>query len=94
MLDKDAYTSPLPIDGKGDLAEKTLRRAIVSCVLQPGERLSEASLVQEFALGRGAVRAALAQLKASGLVSSSPRSGWVVAPVSASEIRELCAARR
>jgi DNA-binding GntR family transcriptional regulator len=94
MLDKDAYASPMPTDGKGDLAEKTLRRAIVSCVLQPGERLSEALLVQEFALGRGSVRAALAQMKASGLVSSSPRSGWVVTPVSAGEIRELCAARR
>lgn len=94
MLDRDAYASPLPSDGKGELAEKALRRAIVACVLQPGERLSEASLTEEFGLGRGAVRAALARLQASGLVASAPRSGWVVVPVSSGEIRELCAARR
>ncbi|MCX8998425.1 GntR family transcriptional regulator [Rhizobiaceae bacterium BDR2-2] len=94
MLDNDAYTSPVSLEGKGDLAEKSLRSAIVNCVLAPGERLSEAELAREFALGRGAVRAALARLKASGLVSSSARSGWSVTPVSASEIREVSAARR
>lgn len=94
MLDNEAYMSPLPLEGKGDVAEKALRSAIVNCILTPGERLSESALTEEFALGRGAVRAALARLKASGLVSSSARSGWAVAPVSASEIRELSAARR
>lgn len=79
---------------KIDLAEKALRNAIVNCVLAPGERLSESALATEFALGRGALRAALARLKASGLVSSSARSGWVVTPISAGEIRELSAARR
>ncbi|OBZ93378.1 hypothetical protein ADU59_21160 [Pararhizobium polonicum] len=94
MLDNDAYASPVPPEGKAELAERALRSAIVGCVLAPGERLSEAALAEEFALGRGAVRAALARLKASGLVSSSARSGWEVAPISANEIRELSAARR
>ena len=94
MLDNDAYTSPVSLEGKGDLAEKALRNAIVNCVLAPGERLSESALATEFALGRGALRSALARLKASGLVSSSARSGWVVTPISAGEIRELSAARR
>ncbi|PQZ50015.1 GntR family transcriptional regulator [Ochrobactrum sp. MYb15] len=94
MLDNDAYTSPVSLESKGDLAEKALRNAIVNCVLAPGERLSESALATEFALGRGALRSALARLKASGLVSSSARSGWVVTPISAGEIRELSAARR
>lgn len=94
MLDDDAYTSPAPADGKALSAERALRSAIVHCVLKPGERLSEAGLCSEFALGRGAVRAALARLQASGFVSATARSGWVVTPVSAGEIREVVNARR
>lgn len=94
MLDHDAYASPLPPQGKGEAAERALRSAIVHCVLAPAERLSEVELAREFGLGRGAVRAALARLQASGFVSSSARSGWSVTPVSAAEIRELSAARR
>ena len=94
MLDQEGYTSPVPLHGKGEAAGRALRSAIVHCVLAPGERLSEAELAREFGLGRGAVRAALARLQASGFVSSTARSGWVVTPVSAAEIRELSAARR
>lgn len=67
MLDNDAYASPTPAGGKGRSAERALRSAIVHCVLAPGERLSEARLAHEFALGRGAVRAALARLQAAGV---------------------------
>lgn len=94
MLDQDAYASPAPPAGKAEAAERALRSAIVHCMLGPGERLSEAKLVKEFALGRGAVRAALSRLQAGGFVTSSARSGWRVAPISAGEIRETCAARR
>lgn len=94
MLDQEGYTSPVPLHGKGEAAGRALRSAIVHCVLAPGERLSEAELAREFGLGRGAVRAALARLQTSGFVSSTARSGWVVTPVSAAEIRELSAARR
>lgn len=94
MLDNDAYASPAPTGGKGEAAERALRSAIVHCVLAPGERLSEARLAQEFALGRGAVRAALTRLQAAGFVSASARSGWSVSPISASEIREVVSARR
>lgn len=94
MLDQQAYNSPAPSQGKGEAAERALRSAIVHCVLVPGERLSEAELAREFGLGRGAVRAALAKLQTSGFVSSTARSGWLVTPISAAEIRELSAARR
>jgi DNA-binding GntR family transcriptional regulator len=94
MLDNDAYASPTPAAGKGDAAERALRSAIVHGILRPGERLSEAGLAHEFALGRGAVRTALARLQVSGFVSASARSGWSVAPISAGEIREIVLARR
>lgn len=94
MLDQEAYNSPLPLQGKGEAAERVLRSAIVHCALAPGERLSEVGLAREFGLGRGAVRAALARLRSGGFVSSAARSGWSVTPVSAAEIRELGAACR
>ena len=94
MLDNDAYSSPTHNPAKGLSAEQTLRSAIVHCVLKPGEILSEARLCDEFGIGRGAVRTALQRLQASGLVASAPRSGWSVSPVSATEIREVIAARR
>ncbi|MFC0279747.1 GntR family transcriptional regulator [Falsigemmobacter intermedius] len=83
-----------PATGDSLQATRILRDAIVSCVLPPGARLSEVVLARDFDIGRGALRAALRALQESGLVSSSPRSGWRVTPVSAPEIREVCAARR
>lgn len=80
--------------GDSTAARQILCRAIVACDLRPGARLSEAVLAQDYNLGRGALRAALRSLQDSGLVASSPRSGWRVTPVSAAEIREVCAARR
>lgn len=94
MLDNDAYAPPTRMAGKGHSAERTLRSAIVHGVLLPGQRLSEVGLAQEFAFGRGAVRAALARLQMGGFVSASARSGWSVAPISAGEIREVVSARR
>ncbi|WP_158617251.1 GntR family transcriptional regulator [Falsigemmobacter faecalis] len=89
-----AEAAVLPMTGDSPQATRILRRAIVTCALPPGARLSEVVLAREFHLGRGALRAALRALQESGLVSSSPRSGWRVTPVSAPEIREVCAARR
>jgi DNA-binding GntR family transcriptional regulator len=94
MLDNDAYSSPLPTVGKGLSAERALRNAIVHGVLLPGERLSETGLCQQFAIGRAAVRVALAQLQERGFVSSAARSGWRVTPICAAEIRETITARR
>lgn len=93
MLDNDTYSSPLHPLGKGLSAERALRAAIVHGVLQPGERLSETGLCQQFAIGRAAVRVALAQLQERGFVASAARTGWHVTPVSAAEIREVMAGR-
>ncbi len=93
MLDNDVYSSPLHPLGKGLSAERALRAAIVHGVLRPGERLSETGLCQQFAIGRAAVRVALAQLQERGFVASAARAGWHVAPVSAAEIREVMTGR-
>ena len=95
MLDREPYgLSPISPQGQSDAAESALRNAIVRCELEPGVRFSEVELCSKFAFGRGAIRAALSRLQGQSFVSSAARSGWLIAPISASEIREVSAGRR
>jgi len=77
-----------------DFTYTRLRGAILACEIAPGELVSESGLVARFGLPKAAVRAALAKLEATGLVSASPRRGWRAAPLTAATIRALVAARR
>jgi DNA-binding GntR family transcriptional regulator len=79
---------------KRSFAEKRLREAILWCELEPGSVVSEASLVDRFGLGRAAVRAGLARLAATGLVSSAAREGWTIRPITGALIGEVVGARR
>jgi DNA-binding GntR family transcriptional regulator len=66
-----------------------LRRAIVRLELAPGSGVSEAQLVSEFGLSKAAVRAALARLRAEGLVVAEPRRAHVVAPLTLRDVLEI-----
>jgi DNA-binding GntR family transcriptional regulator len=97
MLDR---SQPLAADrhpsaeAKNSFAWRRLRHAVVTCELQPGEHCSEATLAERFGLGRAAVRMALAALAAQGLMTSRPRLGWQVAPITPGSIVELADTRR
>ncbi|CAN7655102.1 GntR family transcriptional regulator [Rhizobium rhizogenes] len=89
--------SPFLTTGMPDtvsIAEDRLRHAIISGALAPGVRLSEVGICRDYGVGRGIVRAALARLAHSGFVSSQPRSGWKVAPITAIGLREVILGRR
>jgi DNA-binding GntR family transcriptional regulator len=70
-------------------AYRRLRRAIVRVELAPGTPISEAQLVDRFGFSKAAVRAALARLRAEGLVLSEPRRGHVIAPLTMRDVREI-----
>lgn len=74
-------------------AYRTLRGAIVSGVLAPGERLSPAELSARFGLGPTPIREALARLAAENLAVAFEQRGYRVAPLSGTELRELLALR-
>src|SRR3954462_14840967 len=57
--------------------------------LAPGAGVSEAQLVNEFGLSKAAVRAALARLRAEGLVVAEPRRAHVVAPLTLRDVLEI-----
>jgi DNA-binding GntR family transcriptional regulator len=66
-----------------------IRTLIISGVFAPGERLVEAALAERFAVSRGPVRTALAELERVGLARSVPRRGMQVATFTRADIDEL-----
>jgi DNA-binding GntR family transcriptional regulator len=73
----------------GAAAYERLREAIVRVELEPGTPVSEAQLVERFRFTKAAVRAALARLRAEGLVLAEPRRGHVVAPLTMRDVLEI-----
>ena len=76
-------TKPIPPQLYG-----ILRQRIVDNTLEPGERISEACLAQEFDVSRTPLRAALQQLAADGLVSVRPQVGTLVASLDFGQLNE------
>lgn len=74
---------------KTSAAYERLRHAIMRLELAPGAGVSEAQLVSEFGLSKAAVRAALARLRAEGLVVAEPRRAHVVAPLTLRDVIEI-----
>ena len=73
----------------GAAAYQRLREAIVRVELAPGSPVSEAQLVERFGFTKAAVRAALARLRAEGLVLAEARRGHVVAPLTMRDVLEI-----
>jgi DNA-binding GntR family transcriptional regulator len=67
----------------------SLRDAILSGSLKPGERLVEKEISQGMHTSRGPLREALQQLEQEGLVMSFPYRGSFVSRISAVEVREV-----
>lgn len=67
----------------------SLRDAILSGSLKPGQRLVEKEISQGMHTSRGPLREALRQLEQEGLVMSFPYRGSFVSRISAVEVREV-----
>jgi DNA-binding GntR family transcriptional regulator len=70
-----------------------IKGRIIDLTYQPGERLSETKLAEEFGLGRSPIRTALSRLESEGWVRISPQSGTFVCSLSEREIQELTVLR-
>jgi DNA-binding GntR family transcriptional regulator len=71
-----------------------LRSDILTGTFSPGERLTEVSLAERYAVGRGSIRAALVELRAEGLVDIEANRGAVVRRISLEEAIEIAEARK
>lgn len=71
------------------LAVEALKAHVLSGVVTPGQRLTEAALSAQLSVSRATVRTALHQLTLEGLVHQIPYTGWEVARLTAQDAWEL-----
>ena len=65
----------------GEQLYALLRRAIVTCRLNPGDAIVEAAVTDRLGVSRTPLREAFRQLAADGLVDVRPQSGTFVSPI-------------
>ena len=76
-----------------DVVFQTLRQAILSGKLQPGERLMEIHLARELGVSRTPVREAIRKLELEGLVNMIPRRGAVVGEITRTDLEDVLEVR-
>jgi GntR family transcriptional regulator of vanillate catabolism len=84
-VEKDADRGTTSQTVKAQLA---LRDLVLSGELQPGERLSELSMVERLGVSRTPVRSALVRLEEEGLLEAIPSGGFAVKAFSEREVFE------
>jgi DNA-binding GntR family transcriptional regulator len=72
-----------------ELVLETVRRAILSGVIEPGARLRQEELAEAFGTSRIPVREALRALEYEGLMTSEPHRGFTVTSLDADDIDEV-----
>jgi DNA-binding GntR family transcriptional regulator len=72
---------------------KRIREAILDEVFKPGDRLTEAELVEKFEVSRSPIREALLALEKEGTVVMSPYKGAIVKPLSPDEVLDIAELR-
>ena len=77
-----------------DVVFQTLRKAILTGELMPGERLMEIHLAQKLGVSRTPIREAIRKLELEGLVMNIPRRGAQVAEISERGLRDVLEVRR
>ena len=77
-----------------DVVFKTLRKAILTGQLQPGERLMEVHLAERLGVSRTPIREAIRKLELEGLVIMIPRRGAEVAEITEKSLKDVLEVRR
>jgi DNA-binding GntR family transcriptional regulator len=76
-----------------DVVFNTLRKAILSGDLKPGERLMEKQLAEKMGVSRTPVREAIRKLELEGFVVMVPRKGAQVADITEKDIQDVLEVR-
>ncbi len=77
-----------------DLVFNTLRQAILTGELKPGERLMEIHLADKLGVSRTPIREAIRKLELAGLVTMIPRRGAEVAQITEKSMSDVLEVRR
>lgn len=98
---RDRIRNGIPEGGDASFVHAPLRQRLKEALLRrilgghydPGERLVELRIAQEFGTSQGPVREALRDLEATGLVTGIPRRGTYVCEVMGEGLREIYTVR-
>lgn len=74
---------------RADQAYLVIKQAILSCALEPGQQIAQAQVAEKYNLGLTPTREALKRLEQEGFVQSVPRFGYIVSPLTLSDLHEL-----
>lgn len=77
-----------------DVVFQTLRKAILTGELKPGERLMEIHLASKLGVSRTPIREAIHKLELEGLVTILPRRGAMVSEISERGLKDVLEVRR
>ncbi|MCR5719960.1 MAG: GntR family transcriptional regulator [Lachnospiraceae bacterium] len=77
-----------------DVVFKTLRQAILTGELKPGERLMEIHLANKLGVSRTPIREAIRKLELEGLVTMIPRRGAEVSQITEKSMQDVLEVRR
>jgi DNA-binding GntR family transcriptional regulator len=72
-----------------DQMYEAIKGDIMACTLKPGQQIAQNQLAEKYDSGLTPVREALQRLAQEGFVEAIPRFGYVVSPITLSDIRDL-----
>jgi DNA-binding GntR family transcriptional regulator len=72
-----------------DQAYRRLKSDIITCELPPGEQIAQTALTEHYEIGITPIREALQRLSLEGFVQSIPRLGYIVTPITFSDVHEM-----
>ncbi len=82
-----------PMSSLSDRIYGLIREDIISCVLLPGQSVTEGQLAELHGVGKAPVRLALASLSREGLVTAVPRQGHVVSEITIESVNDVFGVR-
>ena len=90
---KTDLSTPLVVENLSQLAFERLEQAIMLGTLEPGQRISEATLARQLGISRGPLREAVGRLEGIGLVTRVAHQGPRVVSLSTDDLLDLFAIR-
>lgn len=72
-----------------DQVYETIKNEIITCVLRPNQQIAQPRLTEKYQTGTTPVREALQRLAQEGLVQPIPRFGYIVTPITLSDVTEI-----
>lgn len=77
------------MDSLAKRVRKLMQREIITCILPPGEHVSELQLSRRYRVSRTPIRQACLELERMGLLRALPHRGYLVKPIDLHDIQEI-----